>query len=103
MLTRRLKPEKVYSEIDWTLLLMLVGLLIVVAGLRQPVLTPDMAARIGRLHLDAAPVISLVTAGLSKLGSNVHAVLVQNPSLQICRIRRGHGFSLPWPPRLPVI
>jgi hypothetical protein len=47
LLTRRRKPEKLYGEIDWTLLLMFVGLFIVVAGLRQPVLTPDMA-RCGR-------------------------------------------------------
>jgi Na+/H+ antiporter NhaD/arsenite permease-like protein len=79
LFTRRLKPEKVYSEIDWTLLLMFVGLFIVVAGLEATVLTPEMAARIGRLHLEAAPVLSLVTAGLSNLVSNVPAVLVLKP------------------------
>jgi Na+/H+ antiporter NhaD/arsenite permease-like protein len=79
LFTRRLKPEKVYGEIDWTLLLMFVGLFIVVAGLESTVLTPEMVARIGRLHLGAAPVLSLVTAGLSNLVSNVPAVLVLKP------------------------
>ncbi|WP_082747513.1 anion transporter [Bradyrhizobium macuxiense] len=79
LFTRRLKPEKVYSEIDWTLLLMFVGLFIVVAGLETTVLAPEMIARIGGLHLDAVPILSLVTAGLSNLFSNVPAVLVLKP------------------------
>lgn len=79
LFTRRLKPEKVYSEIDWTLLLMFVGLFIVVAGLEATVLTQEVVERIGRLHLDAAPVLSLITAGLSNLVSNVPAVLVLKP------------------------
>jgi Na+/H+ antiporter NhaD/arsenite permease-like protein len=33
LLTRAVKPEKVYREIDWTLLLMFAGLFVVVAGL----------------------------------------------------------------------
>ncbi|WP_425364339.1 anion transporter [Bradyrhizobium barranii] len=79
LFTRRLKPEKVYSEIDWPLLLMFVGLFIVVAGLEATVLTPEIAARIGRLHLDSVPIMSMVTAGLSNLVSNVPAVLVLKP------------------------
>ncbi len=35
LLTRRIKPERVYREIDWTLLLMFAGLFVVVAGLRK--------------------------------------------------------------------
>ena len=35
LLTRRIKSEKVYAEIDWTLLLMFAGLFIVVAGLER--------------------------------------------------------------------
>ncbi|OKO81372.1 anion transporter [Bradyrhizobium sp. NAS96.2] len=79
LFTRRVRPEKVYSEIDWTLLLMFVGLFIVVAGLEATVLTPEMVARIGELHLNSGSVLSLVTAGLSNLVSNVPAVLVLKP------------------------
>ena len=35
LLTRRIKSEKIYAEIDWTLLLMFAGLFIVVAGLEE--------------------------------------------------------------------
>jgi Na+/H+ antiporter NhaD/arsenite permease-like protein len=50
LLTRRLKPEKVYHEIDWPLLLMFVGLFIVVTGLETAVLTPELIA--GELSLN---------------------------------------------------
>ncbi len=35
LLTRRLKPEKVYLEIDWPLLVMFVGLFVVISGLEK--------------------------------------------------------------------
>jgi Na+/H+ antiporter NhaD/arsenite permease-like protein len=79
LFTRRVKAEKVYREIDWPLLLMFVGLFIVVAGLETAALTPDLVAAVGRLHLGSAPILSVVTAGLSNLVSNVPAVLVLKP------------------------
>ena len=42
------KPEKVYREIDWPLLLMFAGLFVVVAGFEKAVLTPDAIAAVGR-------------------------------------------------------
>ena len=79
LLTRRLKSERIYREIDWSLLLMFVGLFIIVAGAQHALLTPDMLAAAGQLHLDRIPVLSLVTAALSNLVSNVPAVLVLRP------------------------
>ena len=35
LVTRRVKPEKVYREIDWSLLVLFVGLFIVVAGVEK--------------------------------------------------------------------
>ena len=79
LLTRRVKSEKVYRLIDWTLLLMFMGLFIVVAGFEKAVLTPELMQAVGGLHLDQLPVLSLVTAALSNLVSNVPAVLVLKP------------------------
>jgi Na+/H+ antiporter NhaD/arsenite permease-like protein len=79
LFTRRVKPEKVYFDVDWPLLVMFVGLFIVVAGLEKTVLSPDRVAAIARLHLDSVPVLSAVTAVLSNLVSNVPAVLVLKP------------------------
>ena len=41
LLTRRVKSERVYAEIDWSLLLMFAGLFIIVAGAQRALLTPD--------------------------------------------------------------
>ena len=41
LLTRRIKPERVYREIDWSLLALFVGLFVVIAGVEQ---TPFPAA-----------------------------------------------------------
>ena len=79
LLTRRVKSEKVYAEIDWTLLLMFAGLFIVVAGLEHSVLSPEVIGAVGRLHLEQMPVLSGITAILSNIVSNVPAVLVLKP------------------------
>jgi citrate transporter len=83
------KSEKVYKQIDWPLLLMFMGLFIVVAGFDKAVLTPETISAATRLHLDQLPVLSLVTAALSNLVSNVPAVLVLKPFVA----------NLPDPPR----
>ena len=79
LLTRRVKPEKIYIEIDWPLLVMFVGLFVVVAGFEKMVLTPDVTGAAGRLHLDDATVLAGITALLSNVVSNVPAVLVLKP------------------------
>ncbi len=79
LLTRRLKSRRIYQEIDWSLLLMFAGLFIIVAGAERTLLTPELVARVGGLHLDQVPVLSAVTAVLSNLVSNVPAVLMLKP------------------------
>ena len=79
LLTRRVKSERVYAEIDWSLLLMFAGLFIIVAGAQRALLTPDVITAVGRLHLDQVPVLAAVTAALSNLVSNVPAVLMMKP------------------------
>src|SRR5262245_60218330 len=79
LLTRRVKPEKIYIEIDWPLLVMFVGLFVVVAGFEKTVLTPEAIAAAGRLRLDEPGVLAGVTALLSNVVSNVPAVLLLKP------------------------
>jgi Na+/H+ antiporter NhaD/arsenite permease-like protein len=79
LLTRRMKSTRVYADIDWSLLLMFAGLFIIVAGAQHALLTPDLVAAVGRLHLDQVPALAAVTAVLSNLVSNVPAVLVMRP------------------------
>jgi Na+/H+ antiporter NhaD/arsenite permease-like protein len=79
LITRRLKPEKVYHEIDWQLLVMFVGLFIVVAGLDKAVLASRSSEIAGRLRLENTFVLTAVAAILSNIVSNVPAVLVFKP------------------------
>jgi len=82
LLTRRVKSERIYAEIDWSLLLMFAGLFIIVAGAQRALLTPHLVAAVGRLHLDQIPILSAVTAALSNLVSNVPAVLMMKPFVE---------------------
>ena len=79
LLTRIVRSERTYREIDWPLLLMFAGLFVVVAGFERVLLTPQTIAEVSRLHLDQVPALGLVTALLSNLVSNVPAVLVLRP------------------------
>lgn len=79
LLTRRMKSARVYAEIDWSLLLMFVGLFIIVASAERTLLTPDLLAAVQRLHLEQVWVLSGATAILSNLVSNVPAVLMLKP------------------------
>lgn len=79
LLTRRLKPERVYREIDWALLLLFAGLFVVVRGTEQALLTPEVLRAAQRLALDEPAVLSLTAAVLSNVVSNVPTVLVLKP------------------------
>src|SRR5258707_7405744 len=79
LLTRRGRSERVYAEIDWSLLLMFAGLFIIVAGAEHTLLSGDTIEAAGRLGLDRVLVLSAVTAILSSLVSNVPAVLLLKP------------------------
>ena len=52
LITRRVKPEKVYHEIDWSLLVLFAGLFIVVAGVEKTSLEAELVALAAQYHLD---------------------------------------------------
>lgn len=79
LITRRVKPEKVYHSIDWSLLVMFIGLFVVIAGAEKTSLQQDLADIAGRIHLDNVFLLSAFSAALSNLVSNVPAVLVFKP------------------------
>ncbi len=94
LLTRRLKPERIYDEVNWSLLLLFAGLFIVVAGLEKTVMTPETLAAAAQLRLDRVPVLSAVAAILSNLVSNVPAVLVLKPFVQHLQDQRTGWLTL---------
>ena len=76
LITRRVKPEKVYREIDWSLLVLFVGLFIVIAGLEKTPVAADLFAAASRYHLERTAPMSIFAALLSNLVSNVPAVML---------------------------
>ena len=50
-------------------------------------LSPDIIAAVGRLHLNQVPVLSMLTAALSNLVSNVPAVLLIKPFVDALKDR----------------
>jgi Na+/H+ antiporter NhaD/arsenite permease-like protein len=79
LLTRRVKPEKVYREINWSLLVLFVGLFVLTGGLEASGLTDELAHGAGRIGLHRPIVLTVVAALVSNLVSNVPAVLLFKP------------------------
>ncbi len=79
LLTRRVKPEKIYREIDWSLLLLFAGLFVVVAAFEKSVISAEALNRMNAFHLERVSVMSGVAAVLSNIVSNVPAVLLLKP------------------------
>jgi len=76
LLTRRVNPDKVYREIDWGLLVLFTGLFVVIGGLEVSGLAGEILGWAGAAGLYRPSVLTVVTAVLSNLVSNVPAVLL---------------------------
>lgn len=79
LLTRRIKPEKIYLQIDWPLLVMFAGLFVVIGGIERSVFGADLIHAARSTPLARTGVLSAVAATLSNLVSNVPAVLLFRP------------------------
>jgi Na+/H+ antiporter NhaD/arsenite permease-like protein len=76
LITRRVNPEKVYRQIDWGLLMLFIGLFIVVAGVERAGWDRVFFEALRPVGLETVWGLSLVSAVLSNLISNVPAVMV---------------------------
>jgi Na+/H+ antiporter NhaD/arsenite permease-like protein len=79
LLTRQVNPEKVYREVNWGLLVLFVGLFVVTAGLEHSGLVDVFLRWAAAANLQRPAVLTIVTAVLSNIVSNVPAVLVFKP------------------------
>jgi len=79
LLTRRVNPNKVYREIDWKLLVLFTGLFVLTGGAERTGLATAIVASPLAAGLERPAVLTVVTALLSNLVSNVPAVLVLKP------------------------
>lgn len=76
LVTRRVKPEKVYRLIDWDLLMLFIGLFVVVGGLSHAGLDRELFAVMEPMGLDTIAGLSAAAAVLSNVISNVPAVML---------------------------
>src|SRR5712691_450402 len=76
LLTRSVKPAKVYREINWGLLVLFTGLFVVIGGVEASGLTQELLAWGEATNLHRPLALVAVTAVVSNLVSNVPAVLL---------------------------
>src|SRR5437762_9267861 len=79
LLTRRVKPDKVYREVNWALLVLFAGLFVITAGLERSGAMDLFLHWAAAANLDRPAVLTVVAAVLSNLVSNVPAVLLVKP------------------------
>jgi Na+/H+ antiporter NhaD/arsenite permease-like protein len=82
LITRRIHPEEIYAQIDWSLLVMFSGLFVVLEGVEKTSLDEQFLQLAASLRLQSAGMLSLLAAILSNLISNVPAVMVLKPVVQ---------------------
>lgn len=76
MLTRRIKPEKLIKEVDYSLLLTFIGLFIVIGGVEKSGIINILVNDIGYGFFKNTSFFSLLTAILSNIIGNVPAVMM---------------------------
>jgi Na+/H+ antiporter NhaD/arsenite permease-like protein len=79
LVTRRVKPEKVFGEINWNLLTLFAGLFVVVGAARAAGLSARMFDVLHAQQADSVARLSVVSAILSNVVSNVPAVMLFTP------------------------
>jgi Na+/H+ antiporter NhaD/arsenite permease-like protein len=76
LVTRRIKPELVYAEIDWSLLSLFTGLFLVVHAVQGTALFQQLPVLAARLDLSNAMALTAASAVMGNLVSNVPSVLL---------------------------
>jgi Na+/H+ antiporter NhaD/arsenite permease-like protein len=81
LVTRRLKPERVFWELDWSLLVFFAGLFIVTSVLHTGAAGLQLREAAHGMHLHTLPGLAVVSVLLSNIVSNVPAVLLLSPMI----------------------
>ena len=79
LITRRLKPARVFRELDWSLLVFFSGLFIVTGAIETTGLSEQLFALVEPVARGGTAALTGVAALLSNLVSNVPAVLLFRP------------------------
>jgi Na+/H+ antiporter NhaD/arsenite permease-like protein len=76
LITRRVKPQKIYRQIDWDLLVLFIGLFVIIGGVEQAGLAPRLFDLLAPIGLQTVSGLSVVAAVVSNVISNVPAVML---------------------------
>ena len=76
LVSRSVKPAKLYRAVDWDLLVLFIGLFVVIAGVSRAGLDGRFFALLKPIGIDSLTGLTLVGATLSNVISNVPAVML---------------------------
>lgn len=79
LVTRRIKPERIFAEVDWLLLVFFSGLFVVTGALSYLHISDALFTWAEPLARGGVAPLALITVGLSNLISNVPAVMLFRP------------------------
>jgi len=94
MMLGRVRPEKVYRAVDWPLLIMFMGLFVVVRAFEVNVVRTWGLERLELLRDSPVVMVSAVSLALSNLVSNVPAVLLLRPLMDVMRQKEAAWLAL---------
>lgn len=94
LFTRRIHPEKVMSQVDWNLLVFFAALFILTGVIELNRLTDGIFEAMKPLLGGGAAALSLITALLSNLVSNVPAVLLLRPVVTVLENQEAGWLTL---------
>lgn len=79
LITRRLRPQRVFAEIDWSLLVFFCGLFVVTGAIEASSLGAGLAELVPRVATAGTAAFTATAVLLSNLVSNVPAVMLFRP------------------------
>ncbi len=76
LVQRRQSPKAIYSDVDWSLLMLFLGLFLIIGGAGQAGITQQLLSAAEHLNLHNAVIFTAVVTVLSNIVSNVPAVML---------------------------
>jgi len=76
LVQRHRSPKAIYGDIDWSLLVLFLGLFLIIGGAEQAGISGELLAAAERLNLHNVGIFTVVVTLLSNIVSNVPAVML---------------------------
>jgi Na+/H+ antiporter NhaD/arsenite permease-like protein len=76
LVQRHREPKAIYGDVDWSLLVLFLGLFLILGGAEQAGITQELLTTAGRLNLHNTVIFAAVVTLLSNIVSNVPTVML---------------------------